>query len=308
MKWIAWFGLALAISSGSLLADETVQKAQKSLEKAGFYHGKGSGVYDSETSAAVTRYQIRNGLAITGKLDAETLKALRVRPPSNSPGAESSPSSETWRQLRDADKEFLERLNAGEIPAPKAAPTPAPAAEAQAPVAAKPNPRPRFVPDASPSLPVEEARATATPAETTRRRISAERRGNSKPDATFDRERLRDYVGAFVLAGLDPKVGAELEFFAARVNYFGEPNLPREKIRRDLVSYDRRWPQRRFWLAGEIEARRIHGGLLEVSYPLRFELRNGSKSASGMVRKTLRLQRSEAGDLEIVGVSETKRL
>ena len=30
-------------------------------------------------------------------------------------------------------------------------------------------------------------------------------------------EQLRDYVGAFVLAGLDPKVGSETEFFADHV-------------------------------------------------------------------------------------------
>ena len=34
------------------------------------------------------------------------------------------------------------------------------------------------------------------------------------PSAAYNRERLRDYIAAFVLAGLDPQVGAETEFFA----------------------------------------------------------------------------------------------
>ena len=35
----------------------------------------------------------------------------------------------------------------------------------------------------------------------------------------------------------------ELEFFADRVNYFGETNVSRPKIRADLLRYDRQWPQ-----------------------------------------------------------------
>lgn len=43
-------------------------------------------------------------------------------------------------------------------------------------------------------------------------------------DAHFDtRERLRDWVAAFVLAGLEPTVEAELQFSAGNgVDYFGE--------------------------------------------------------------------------------------
>jgi hypothetical protein len=51
--------------------------------------------------------------------------------------------------------------------------------------------------------------------------------------ASYDRDRLKDYVAAFVLAGLDPQVAAETEFFAERVDYFGERAVTREKIRQD---------------------------------------------------------------------------
>ena len=110
-----------------------------------------------------------------------------------------------------------------------------------------------------------------------------------------------------MLAGLDPKVGAELEFFANRVDYFGEANVSREKIRRDLLRYDERWPQRQFWLTGDIEISREPNGVLRVTFPLRYELRNGPKSASGEVRKTLTLRKTGDGDLEIVGVEERKK-
>jgi hypothetical protein len=124
--------------------------------------------------------------------------------------------------------------------------------------------------------------------------------------SAFGRERLRDYVGAFVLAGLDPKIGAELEFFADRVDYFGESKLSREKIRRDLLRYDARWPERRFWLAGDLQVRSESNQRLHVTFPLRYELRSRSKRASGTVRKTLVLEETSTNDLEIVAVNEKR--
>jgi hypothetical protein len=127
------------------------------------------------------------------------------------------------------------------------------------------------------------------------------------PGDLYGAERLRDYVGAFVLAGLDSQVGAELEFFADRVTYFGKSNVPREKIRRDLMHYDERWPERRFWLAGELKVERETEGTFKVTFPLRYELRSSSDRASGMVIKTLILRKIGGSDLEIVDVNEEKR-
>ena len=121
----------------------------------------------------------------------------------------------------------------------------------------------------------------------------------------FNRERLRDYVGAFVLAGLDPEVGSETEFFAERVDYFGERGVAREKIRRDLQRYNERWPTRRFWLVGELEVTPINGQL-KVTFPLRYELRSPSRHSSGKVWKTLILEKAGVDDLQIVAVNERK--
>ena len=57
-------------------ADESVQAAQSRLKEDGFYFGEANGVYNDATGAAVARYQIRNGLAISGKLDSQTIQAL----------------------------------------------------------------------------------------------------------------------------------------------------------------------------------------------------------------------------------------
>src|SRR5262249_49362250 len=130
----------------------------------------------------------------------------------------------------------------------------------------------------------------------------------SAPPATtsadeFNTERLRDYVAAFVLAGLDKNVGVETEFFADRVGYYDSGTMDREKIREDLKRYDERWPERHFWVAGPINIEPQSETRVRVTFPLGFKLRNGNKNSSGKVNKTLILE-AAGDDLEIVAVNE----
>src|SRR3954452_7666064 len=121
--------------------------------------------------------------------------------------------------------------------------------------------------------------------------------------AEYTSERLHDYIAAFVLAGVNSQVGDETEFFADRVDYFGEKGVPKEKIRRDLERYDQHWPERSFRLAGELEVKPVQDRL-SVSFPLRYELRKGPKRSNGKVWKTIVLEKSGADDFQIVGVNE----
>ena len=256
---------------GSLRADDSIRAVQTRLEAGGFYAGQINGRYDSETAAAVTRYQIRNGLKITGQLDEETLYALGVsatQPKVRMPRF----GEDVWRRLRESDQAALEKLIAAEEarnnqrsikPDPASVNPPPPAAGPPPP--ATPNPR--------------------------------------SPEYTS--ERLHDYIAAFVLAGLDPQAGAETEFFADRVEYFGEKGVTKEKIRRDLERYNQRWPKRGFTLAGDLEVETIQDRL-NVSFPLQYELQNGVKHAKGKVWKTLVLEKTGADDFQIVGVNERK--
>jgi hypothetical protein len=256
---------ALAICGiATASADDNIRAAQTRLKEGGFYFGAMNGEYNSETAAAVSRYQIRNGLQITGQLDAATAKALGVAPAGNA-SAEPAGGAETWQRLRKPDQQFLQRQSAAPTP-PKTKPRPVPA-----------------------QPPVLEPAAVA-------------------PDAaTFvlSRERLRDWVAAFVLAGLDPHVGAELDFFADRVNYFDSGVVDRERIRHDLQAYDSKWPQRSFWLAGQVNVQPQADSRIRVTFPLRFELRNGSRHSAGKVQKTLLLEVT-GDDLRIVAVNEAR--
>jgi hypothetical protein len=108
-----------------------------------------------------------------------------------------------------------------------------------------------------------------------------------------------------VLAGLDPHVGAEVDFFADRVRYYDQGVIGREKIREDLQRYAAHWPERRFSLAGDVTIEPQNGNRVRVRFPLRYELRNGTKHLSGKIDKTLMLEPA-GDDLQIVAVSERK--
>ena len=59
-------------------ADQGIESAQQKLKDEGFYYGEINGEKDADTTAAIRRYQIRNGLQITGELDSETQRSLGV--------------------------------------------------------------------------------------------------------------------------------------------------------------------------------------------------------------------------------------
>ena len=90
-------------------ADPLIENVQETLKNEGFYYGEVSGEMNANLTAAIRRYQIRNGLQVTGQLNEETLQMLgikssgstrqtnKVAPPA-SPGVavpSESPSDET---------------------------------------------------------------------------------------------------------------------------------------------------------------------------------------------------------------------
>jgi peptidoglycan hydrolase-like protein with peptidoglycan-binding domain len=278
---------------------DNVRAVQEKLRDSGLYFGEIDGVYSSELAAALGRYQIRNGLPITGQLDVETSKALGAKPAvtTSSPNDQTR-ASETWERLRKTDQQFPGKTvwrgvspSANETPITPG--TPPTTSEAIAPGTQPAESPPQNAPPSGASIASDDGKPASPPPATV----------ENFPASEVNEERLRDYVGAFVLAGLDPQVGAEAAFFADRVQYYDEGVKDREKIREDLKRYDSRWPGRKFWLAGDITVAPQTDKRVRVTFPLRYELRNGSKHSSGKVNKTLVLERA-GSDLQIVAVNE----
>src|ERR1700751_6299800 len=75
---------------GSVRADQTIQSVQQALTDQGFYYGNVTGDKSAETTAAIRRYQIRNGLQVSGEINPETLRSLNVN---SNQAASSQPAS-----------------------------------------------------------------------------------------------------------------------------------------------------------------------------------------------------------------------
>jgi len=85
--------LILILPAATLFADPVVESVQQALKDEGFYYGDVTGNKDADTTAAIRRYQIRNGLQITGDLNDETLKALGVNSSGGRPAVQASPTA-----------------------------------------------------------------------------------------------------------------------------------------------------------------------------------------------------------------------
>lgn len=141
--------LAVFASIGTIRADEALRRIQQSLHDQGFYYGTIDGAPGDETTHAIRRYQIRNGLAVTGQLNDETAKSIErtgstVAKSSGNGGSNdggkvtgNNPRAGNAATSIDEDRRYAQGSNA---PAPgRAMPAPTPAY--------RPPPAPR--PDAS---------------------------------------------------------------------------------------------------------------------------------------------------------------
>jgi peptidoglycan hydrolase-like protein with peptidoglycan-binding domain len=61
-------------------ADQMIESVQQALKDQGFYYGEITGEKNANLTAAIRRYQIRNGLQVTGELNSETLRSLGIGP------------------------------------------------------------------------------------------------------------------------------------------------------------------------------------------------------------------------------------
>ena len=88
------FSLVVALCAVSLAnGDQTIRSLQQTLKDQGFYYGTVTGERSAETTAAIWRYQIRNGLKVTGEINEETTRSLNSS--SNSVASTSRPTSKS---------------------------------------------------------------------------------------------------------------------------------------------------------------------------------------------------------------------
>jgi peptidoglycan hydrolase-like protein with peptidoglycan-binding domain len=93
-------------------ADQLVESVQQALKDQGFYYGEINGETNANLTAAIRRYQIRNGLQVSGELNNETLQSLGInssasaqpatRPASPGPAEPAKPSGSPSNETANA--------------------------------------------------------------------------------------------------------------------------------------------------------------------------------------------------------------
>jgi len=124
-KFILLFSLCCAFLPAAF-ADDQTRAVQQYLKDQGFYYGQVDGAPGSETTAAIKRYQIRNGLEVTGQLNPQTLAAMNLAAPASIPA---SPEQEIRPQIPSpgtpGDALSKNQPPSTSVPPPTSAPVPA---------------------------------------------------------------------------------------------------------------------------------------------------------------------------------------
>ena len=119
-KTVSLFLLPLLLATAAF-ADDQIRSVQAELKAQGFFYGDVNGQTSPETTAALRRYQIRNGLEVTGALTKETLDALhstgkpapQIAPPpvpaTPAPAKKPPVNLRKDESVEDADRAFLQR-------------------------------------------------------------------------------------------------------------------------------------------------------------------------------------------------------
>lgn len=71
-----------------------VRQIQEKLKRWGYYNGNVDGIYGSQTTAAVKKFQQKNGLTVDGIAGTKTLAAMGIMSSSNSSSSSSSRPSD----------------------------------------------------------------------------------------------------------------------------------------------------------------------------------------------------------------------
>ena len=97
-------------------ADQLVESVQQALKDQGFYYGEVSGEMNATLTAAIRRYQIRNGLQVNGELNSEMLQSLGINSSASARPATKSASPSPGEPAKPSEPSSNETANANPAP------------------------------------------------------------------------------------------------------------------------------------------------------------------------------------------------
>ncbi len=101
MKKVLALCLAFSLSPQLARADAETRQIQESLRAQGFFYGDVNGNPSEETTQAIRRFQIRNGLPVTGQLDDATRSAIASVGQQTTPAAPAAPPPPSIPEIKN---------------------------------------------------------------------------------------------------------------------------------------------------------------------------------------------------------------
>lgn len=240
---------------------------------------------DDETHSAIRRFQIHDGLAVTGELDGATAKALGVAPAAPGNPVAATTTLPVERGVSAGTPRDAERASAAPVPS------------------STPIDRMQIQPTPEPPVPRAEAPRAAPSLAPPRPQPSAARGASHR---SLDSE-ANAFVDKYLVTGASPDVESEVSLYDERVEYFNNGLVNRDFIRRDTTNYRRRWPRRDYLLEGKpaIIKAGADGNSATLRFRIRYQVRAGLQTTAGHTESTMQIVRGEDGTFRIVSVKET---
>jgi peptidoglycan hydrolase-like protein with peptidoglycan-binding domain len=289
--------LLLAVAIVTAHAEDSVRSTQEELRRRNVFFGDIDGRRTDEYAEAVRRYQRRKGLTASGQEDRDTLRSLGQQP--------RSPNEPPPKELEWPAEPVLKsdsRLDVLAVAKELSQETGVATASVRAPSEGEPS-RPPAGRNRVPASRNVRAESSALPSRPSRSAASA--RLSFRDSASIPSE-VNRFISQYLSAVSRNRLEDELEFYADRVDYFGNRQVDRRIVEQTLRKFYQRWPKRDYSLVRPVGYALVPSrGEIVLTYQAKFSHGNGSKRVKGQTLNRLTINAATA-DPRIVAIEEKR--
>ncbi|MEA3188050.1 MAG: hypothetical protein QOD99_1880 [Chthoniobacter sp.] len=122
----------------------------------------------------------------------------------------------------------------------------------------------------------------------------------------FDPARVREFLDAYMHDSETNNLGAEMSYYSDPLDYFDDGVVNLDFVKRDIKSYYKRWPQRKYEVANlEPSVVPAHPEQIALKFRLKFKVQNAQHTVTGQTENVFTLK-AEGSNYKIVAVRERR--
>lgn len=272
----------LFVGTTLLSNPQYIREVQEELRKRNLFFGDIDGQITPQLTNALKRYQSRKGFEVTGAIDSPTAASLQIQA-SAAAGSEAgsiASADDRGSAATQAIGAGPQPVRAGEaVSATQAATSNEAAAELMAQARGE---------AAWTDLPVTPEPPAEAPT----------------PPEPVTADRVNRFVETYLADGETDDIGLQVWFYRFPVRYFNHGLVNQDFVVRDTQGYVKRWPERKYRLAGPISFNTSGTeGETQIEFTIDYTVRNKSRSKSGRT-KNFWTVRTTGDEMKIIAIRE----